>query len=272
MPVLTIIAIGFLTLSLTAALTIAWLPLGMLPHQGWFSAPSEISLWLLLLLCGFLALVLLAVRSETRFRERQWTLAGSALLAAGVLLGVEIFLIQARPPFSAVTTITLVTPAIPATLVALVRPSTISLWGLFIGCTGLGVIAVYSVEKTRRMERQAEEERAQAMERQAQAACADARMRERLRLGRRHVAARPLRGTRPLARTRASRMKRVFSPGLARCRWPVDQGQRNWSRRNAETRQRMFLTVGGEVSRRPGRVDRRMDAADPASPGRIRSV
>ena len=175
MPVLSIVASSFLTLSLTAGLTIALLPLGIFRRQGWFSASSEISLWLLLLLCGLFALVLFALRSGARFSERRWTLAGSALLVAGVLLGVEIFLIQARPP---VPPVTLVTP---------VAPSRISLWGLFIGCTVLGVIALSAVEKAKRMERQAEEERAREMERQAQAACAEERMRGSLRFGRRNV-------------------------------------------------------------------------------------
>ena len=179
MPVLSIIAMSFLTLSLTAGLTIALLPLGILRHQGWFSGSSEISLWCLLLLGGGIAVVLFALTSEAPFRKSRWTFAGSALLLAGVLLGVEIFLVQARPTVPPVTSATPVTPA---------APRTISLWGLFLGCTALGVFALSAVEKAKRIERQAEEERAQEMERRAQAACAEARMRESLRFGRRNFA------------------------------------------------------------------------------------
>jgi signal transduction histidine kinase len=195
MPVLGIIAISFLTLSLAAGLTIALLPLGIFRYQGWFSGSSQVSLWLLLVLCGVFGLVLFALRSEAHFRSLL-TAAGRALLVAGVLLGVEIFLIQARPPVTPVlpvppvTLVTLLTPFIPVTAVALVKPvasTTISLWGLFILCPVLGVIALYAVEKAKRMEREAQEERELEMERQAQAACAEERMRTSLRFGRRRI-------------------------------------------------------------------------------------
>lgn len=193
MPVLSMIAISFLILSLIAGLTLAWLPLRIHPHQGWFSGTSEVSLWLLLVLGALFGLVLFALRSDARFRRNLLTVAGSALLVAGVLIGVEIFLIQARPPLTSVppvTLVTLITPFIPITLVALVKPvapTTISLWGLFILCPVLGVIALYAVERAKRMEHEAEEERALEMERQAQAACAEERLRTSLRFGRRSI-------------------------------------------------------------------------------------